>query len=250
MTKRPAIDFNCDLGEGCGDDAAILPFVSSASIACGLHAGDAGSMWRTVTLCRRHGVAIGAHPSLDDREGFGRRELEIAPGHAYALVLYQMGALAAICRAQDCKLAHVKPHGALYNLAARDRVLAEAVANAVRDFDPALILFGLANSKLTRAGEAAGLRVAHEAFAERRYQADGRLTPRTQTGAVIETIDAAIAQVRMILREQAVIARTGKRVPLRADTVCLHGDRADAPAFARALRSTLEAEGFRIASPS
>lgn len=249
MAQRIAIDFNCDLGEGCGDDAAILPFVSSASIACGLHAGDAETMWRTVALCREHGVAIGAHPSLDDREGFGRRELEIAPDRAGALVLYQVGALAAICRAQGARLAHVKPHGALYNRAARDPALAGAIARAVRDFDPALILFGLADSELTRAGEAAGLRVAHEVFAERRYEADGRLTPRTHSKAVIEDIDEALAQVRVMLREGAVIARGGERVPIRADTVCLHGDRPDAAAFARALRAALEADSVRVTAP-
>jgi UPF0271 protein len=240
------LDFNCDLGEGCGDDAAIIPLLSSANIACGFHAGDAVSMHDTVALCRRHGVAIGAHPSLPDREGFGRRELPVTPEAAYAFTLYQLGALAAIARAQGARVRHLKPHGALYNLAARERAIADAIAAATRDFDPELWLVGLSGSALTAAGEAAGLRVAHEVFAERRYEADGTLTPRSQPEAVIDELEQSLAQVRGLLREGVVIARTGERVALRMDTLCLHGDRPDAAAFARALRETLQAEGVRI----
>jgi UPF0271 protein len=240
------LDFNCDLGEGCGDDAAIIPLLSSASIACGFHAGDARTMRETVALCVRHGVAIGAHPSYPDREGFGRRELPATPDEAYAFTRQQVDTLVEVARAQQARVRHVKPHGALYNRAARDRVLADAIAAAVRDVDESLWLVGLANSRLTAAGEALGLRVAHEAFAERRYEADGTLTPRGLEGAVIEGLDDAVAQVRALLRDGAVVARTGERVPLRMDTLCLHGDRADAAAFARGLRATLEAEGVRI----
>jgi len=240
------LDFNCDLGEGCGDDAAIIPLLSSANIACGFHAGDAASMRDTVALCREHGVAIGAHPSLPDREGFGRRELPVTPEAAYALTLYQLGALSAIASAQGARVHHLKPHGALYNIAARERAIADAIAMATRDFDRDLWLVGLAESALTAAGEAAGLRVAHEAFAERRYEADGRLTPRSQRDAVIETVEESLQQVRRLLHEGVVIARTGERVPLRMDTLCLHGDRPDAAGFARALRETLQAEGVRI----
>jgi len=243
-----SLDFNCDLGEACGDDAAIIPLLSSANIACGFHAGDAESMRDTVALCRRHGVAIGAHPSLPDREGFGRRELPVTPDAVYAHVLFQLGALSAIARAQGARVQHLKPHGALYNMAARDRTLADAIAAATRDFDRDLWLVGLSGSALTAAGEAAGLRVAHEAFAERRYEADGKLTPRSQPGAVIESLDQSLEQVRRLLREGVVIARTGERVPLRMDTLCLHGDRPDAAEFARALRETLQAEGIRIRS--
>lgn len=248
MPGSGGIDFNADLGEG-GDDAALVPCLSSASIACGFHAGDPETMRDTVALCLAHGVAIGAHPSLADREGFGRRELPVTPGQAHALVLYQVGALAAIAGAAGARLAHVKPHGALYNLAARDEALAEAVAQAVRDFDPGLRLFGLANSALTRAGERLGLAVAHEAFAERSYEADGRLSPRGTPGAVLATLDESLAQVRRLLREGCVIARTGERVALRADTLCLHGDRADASAFARGLRDTLLGEGWQVRAP-
>ena len=242
------LDFNCDLGEGCGDDAAIIPLLSSANIACGFHAGDAMTMHNTVALCLRHGVAIGAHPSLPDREGFGRRELPVTPEAAYAWTLYQLGALSAIANAQDARLRHLKPHGALYNIAARDRAIADAIAAATWDFDRDLRLVGLSGSALTAAGEAAGLRVAHEAFAERRYEADGRLTPRSQPDALIDSLEDALQQVRVLLREGVVIARTGERVALRMDTLCLHGDRPDAAAFARALRETLQAEGVRIRS--
>ena len=244
MSQR-RIDFNGDLGEG-GDDAALLPYLSSASLACGFHAGDPASMQRTVALCLEHGVAIGAHPSLHDREGFGRRELPVTPEQAHALTLYQIGALQALASAAGGRLQHVKPHGALYNLSARDGALADAIARAVRDADPGLILYGLADSESTRAGERLGLRVAHEVFAERRYEADGRLTPRATAGAVIESIDDALAQVRQLLREGAVVARTGERVSLRADTLCLHGDRPDAATFARVLHRALQDEGIAI----
>ena len=247
MPRR--IDFNCDLGEGC-DDAAVMPFISSASIACGLHAGDAETMRRTVALCLQHGVAIGAHPSFDDREGFGRREMQCTADEIHALVLMQIRTLSGIADTQDARLAHVKPHGALYNMAARDARIANAIASAVRDFDPKLILYGLAGSALTTAGQCVGLRVAHEVFAERRYEADGRLTPRSQPDAVIEDLDASLAQVRSIVRDGRVIARTGESLALRADTLCLHGDRADAAQFACAVRQALQADGIEIAAPA
>jgi len=239
------IDFNCDLGEG-GDDAAVLPYLSSANIACGFHAGDPSSMRATLEICLGHGVAIGAHPSLFDREGFGRRELDVTPSQAHALVLYQVGAMQALARAAGAALHHVKPHGALYNLSARSADIADAIARAVRDADPGLILVGLAASESTSAGERLGLRVAHEVFAERRYEADGRLTPRAMAGAVIEDLDDSLAQVRQLLRDGSVTTRTGERLPLRADTLCLHGDRADAADFARALHQALRAEGVAI----
>ena len=244
-----SIDFNCDLGEGCGTDAAIVPLVSSASIACGAHAGDAATMRDTIGLCLDHGVAIGAHPAFEDREHFGRRELEVAPAVLEASVRRQVEALADACARLGARMHHVKPHGALYNLAARDPATAETLVRAIRAVDPALVLYGLAGSHLTRAGSEAGLAVAHEVFAERAYDADGRLAPRGTPGAVIATLDAALAQVRLLLREGVVVARDGSRVPLRADTLCLHGDRADAPAFARALRDALEAAGVAIRPP-
>jgi 5-oxoprolinase (ATP-hydrolysing) subunit A len=246
MTRT--LDFNCDLGEGC-DDAAVLPFISSASIACGLHAGDTATMRHTVALCLQHGVAIGAHPSHDDRAHFGRRALAITANDAYALVRAQIDALQAIAREADAKLQHVKPHGALYNQAAREPQLAQAIAEAVRDSDSRLLLFGLSGSALTDAGQRAGLRVVHEVFAERAYEADATLTPRGTDGATLPTTQAASAQVLQMLRTGSVTARTGERVALIADSLCLHGDRPDAAAFAQALRATLDAAGCRIARP-
>jgi 5-oxoprolinase (ATP-hydrolysing) subunit A len=250
MSMQRSIDFNCDLGEGVGDDEALLPLLSSANIACGFHAGGPLTMQRLVAGCLRHDVAIGAHPSYFDRDGFGRRPQALAAAEVHALVLYQIAALDGFARAAGGRLHHVKPHGALYNRAADDRVIAEAIVAAVAAHDRSLLLYGLAASELTAAAERAGLAVAHEAFAERRYEADGRLSPRALPGAVIEQVDEAIAQVRRLLREGRVIARSGEPVAVRADTLCLHGDRADALAFAIALRTALQAEGVTIRAPA
>jgi UPF0271 protein len=240
------IDFNCDLGEGCGDDAAIIPLVTSASIACGGHAGDETTMRTTLRLCREHGVAAGAHPGYPDREGFGRRELPFSPNEIRGFVREQMDTLGAIAASENMRLAHVKPHGALYNVAARDRLIAEAIVAAVREVDPELVVFGLSGSQLTASAEAADLRVAHEVFAERRYEADGSLTPRSRDEAVIHDLGETIEQVRGFIRDGSVVARTGERIRLRADTLCLHGDRADAAQFARSIRDALAADGIRI----
>ncbi len=243
MTLR--IDFNCDLGEGCGDDAAIVPLISSASIACGAHAGDEATMRATLRLCRDHEVAVGAHPGYADRGHFGRCE-QALPDHAVAdLITRQLERINAIAQDEGVRLAHVKPHGALYNLAARDRPTADAIASAVAAFDRSLVLFGLSGSQLTAAGEAAGLRVAHEVFAERGYAGDGTLLPRGTPGAVL-AIDAAIEQARNLATSGEIRARDGTLLKLRADTVCLHGDRPDAATFALALRRALEANGVRI----
>ena len=186
-----SIDLNCDLGESfgawrMGDDAALLPLISSANIACGFHGGDPQIMARTVALAIEHDVAIGAHVSLPDLQGFGRREMRISTGEAHAMTLYQLGALHAFTRAAGTRLTHVKPHGALYNMAARDRALADAIADAVHQFDPTMRLVGLAGSALIDAGRTAGLSVAAEGFADRRYRADGSLQPRDESGAVID----------------------------------------------------------------
>ena len=242
----PRIDFNCDLGEGCGDDAAILPYVSSANVACGGHAGDEATMRATLRLCREHGVAVGAHPGYEDREHFGRRVLPLDRDEIGMLVLSQLARLAAIAADEGLRLSHVKPHGALYNLAADDRIVAEAIVGSVAAFDPTLAVYGLSGSELTAAAEAAGLQAVHEVFAERCYGADGRLLPRGTPGAVLETLDQAIAQVHGLATRGEVVAADGSVLQLRADSLCLHGDRADAPAFARAVRGALEADGIRI----
>ena len=247
------IDLNCDMGESygawsMGQDAQVMPWITSANIACGFHAGDFSTMRDSVALARRHGVAIGAHVSLPDLQGFGRRELRVTPAEAHALTLYQIGALDAFARAAGTRVAHVKPHGALYNMAARDAALAEAIARAVQAFDAALILVGLAGSELPRAGAALGLRVAHEAFADRRYETDGGLVRRGEPGAVIEDVDAAAAQALRIATTGSADTRGGGTLALRADTICVHGDRPDAALFARRLRETLEAAGLRVAA--
>ena len=245
------IDLNCDMGESygawsMGQDAQVMPWITSANIACGFHAGDFSTMQHSVALARQHDVAIGAHVSLPDLQGFGRRELRVTAQEAHALTLYQIGALDAFARAAGTRVAHVKPHGALYNMAARDDALAEAIARAVHAFDPELILVGLAGSALPRAGAALGLRVAHEGFADRRYAADGSLTPRSEDGAVIHDVDAAVAQAVHIATMGQVDTRGGGTLALRADSICVHGDRPDAAIFARRLRQALEAAGVRI----
>jgi UPF0271 protein len=240
------IDLNCDMGESfgawsMGDDAGVMPWITSANIACGFHAGDFVTMQRTVELAKKHNVAIGAHVSLPDVQGFGRREMRVTPNEAHAMTLYQIGALHAFARASGMRVAHVKPHGAFYNMAAKDRSLSDAIARAVREFDAALILVGLADSELPRAGEAAGLRVAHEAFADRRYESDGSLTPRREADAVIHDVDAAVNQAVAIVTSGKVAVRTGGERAIRADTICAHGDRPDAAIFAQRLRLALEA---------
>lgn len=251
---RKTIDINSDLGESfgawrMGDDAALLAVVSSANIACGFHAGDPDIMRRTVALAVEHGVAIGAHVSLPDLQGFGRREIPVTPSEAYAITLYQIGALHGFAQAAGTRLHHVKPHGALYNMAARDRRLADGIAQAMRDFDPMLCLFGLANSALVDAGREAGLPVAAEAFADRRYRSDGSLQPRREADAVITESDEAIAQAMAMVREGRVRAVDGDIVELQADTLCVHGDGAHAVAFARQLRASLEAADIGIRAP-
>jgi UPF0271 protein len=248
---RHAIDLNCDLGESFGAftmgcDEEILPLISSASIACGFHAGDPEIMQRTVALAQKHAVSVGAHPSLPDLQGFGRREMAVTPKQVHALSLYQIGALSAFATATGTRLTHVKPHGALYNMAARDAKLARAIACAVRDFDATLILYGLSRSELVAAGREQGLQVAHEVFADRRYEADGSLTPRAEPGAVFESPDEAAAQVLSIVQNGRVRSRTGDYVDVTADTICLHGDRPDAVAFARAVRQALDAAGVTV----
>ncbi len=246
MNPRPRIDLNCDLGEGAGHDAELMPFITSASIACGAHAGDEATMQATVGLAKQHGVAVGAHPGLADRENFGRRELPVTPGEVYQLVLVQTRRLRQIAQAQHVPLAHVKLHGALYTLGARDKTLAAAAARAVQEIDPQLVFFGLAGSALVEAGAAAGLKVASEVFADRTYQPDGSLTPRTQSDALISDEAAASAQVLRLVRAGRVRATDGTEVVVRADTVCLHGDGPRAVVFARKLREALAGAGVEV----
>ena len=237
----PRIDLNCDLGEGAGHDAELMPLITSANIACGAHAGDEATMRATVELAKKHGVAIGAHPGFADRENFGRRELSLPAEALHALVTAQIAALARLS-----PLHHVKLHGALYNLAARDGAVAAAVAGAVHDADAGLLLFALARSELVRAGRERGLRVVEEAFADRTYQRDGMLTPRSQPNALIPDEAAAVAQVLRMVREGVVRATDGTDVPVTADTICLHGDGPHAVAFARRLNQELRKAGIEL----
>lgn len=246
MTRT--VDFNCDLGEGF-DDAAILPWITSASIACGGHAGDLSTMRATLRLCVEHGVAAGAHPSFPDRAHFGRREMALCPAGIEDVVLEQCTLLATIAAEEGIVLSHVKPHGALYNLSARDPTTASAIASAVARVDRSLVLFGLSGSFLVEAGERAGLRVAHEVFAERRYGPNARLLPRSDPRAVIAEVDAAVDQAVALATGTGVTTAGGQRLRLRADTLCLHGDRSDAPGLAREMRMSLERAGVVIRAP-
>ncbi|MGA3007170.1 MAG: 5-oxoprolinase subunit PxpA [Opitutaceae bacterium] len=235
------IDLNCDLGEGAGHDAALMPLVSSVSIACGGHAGDEATMRATIALAEKYGVAIGAHPGFADRENFGRLELALSAEEIWALTIRQIMALRALT-----PLRHVKPHGGLYNRAARDPAAAGAVADAVCAVDSKLILFALAGSELVKAGRARGLRVAEEAFADRTYQADGSLTPRSQPDGLIRDEKQALAQVLRLIRDGKIRAVDGTDRSIAADTVCLHGDSPQAVAFAQRLKEGLTTAGIEI----
>lgn len=241
----PRIDFNCDLGEGCGDDDAIMPWISSANIACGAHAGDDATIRETLRLCRAHGVVAGAHPGYVDREHFGRREQSLPYAELVSLVREQLSLMDRRAREQGLRLRHVKPHGALYNQSARDPDVAAAIAEAVHRHDPTLLLVGMSGTVSICAAEARGLRTAHEVFAERSYGADGRLLPRGTPGAVLDA-DAATAQALGFALHDEVALRDGRTLHLQADTLCLHGDRAGAANFARLLHAALTAAGVRI----
>jgi UPF0271 protein len=243
-------DLNCDMGEGIGNDRAIMPFITSANIACGYHAGDENTMHETVLLAKQAGVAIGAHPSFLDRENFGRTEIkDTQPQEVYELITAQIKVLHAITIACNAELHHVKPHGALYNMAAKDAQLAKAIAQAVYDFNKALILFGLSGSFLVSEAKAIGLKTANEVFADRTYQDDGTLTPRSKANALIEDIDQSLQQVIRMIKNGTVITTSGKEVPIVAETICLHGDGKHALDFANAINKKLKEEGIRIVKP-
>jgi len=229
------IDLNCDIGENSGNDEDIMPYITSASIACGFHAGDPATMQATVRLAKRYGVAVGAHPSWKDVEGFGRREMSLPPDEVEALVLYQVGALYAIAKAEGMELQHVKPHGALYNQAAQDRVLANAVAGAVKRFSGDLILVGLAGSRLIKAGIEVGLRVANEGFPDRNYNPDGTLVSRKESNAIIGSSEDVAAHAMQLIRDGVLFAEKHVRV----DTLCLHGDHPCAAENAKLIRAML-----------
>ncbi len=245
------IDLNCDLGESYGAyrlgmDEQVIPYISSANIACGFHASDPMVMAETVKLCIKNGVQIGAHPGFQDLVGFGRRNLHVSPAEAKADVMYQIGALDAFCKASKKEMQHVKPHGALYNMAGKDYPLAYAICEAIYDVNPKLILLGLSGSCMLQAAKEIGLRHAREIFADRAYEEDGSLVNRSKPGAMIPKEEAIDRLIRMV-KEQMVISITGKEIEIQADSVCVHGDGPEALDFVKEIRNRFQEEGIAIA---
>lgn len=248
------IDLNCDMGESygawkMGADAEVMPYISSANIACGFHAGDPATIRKTVRLAVDAGVAIGAHPSLPDLMGFGRRAMKVSPQEMYDLIIYQAGAVEAFARVAGAKLHHVKCHGALYNMAAMDEGLSEAMVRAVKDLGSGIILYCLSQSKNFEIAKKSGVAVAGEVFADRGYSDDGTLAPRDQPGGLIEDPLASVKQVLGMIEEGIVTSLNGKRVAVSADTLCLHGDQPGAVTFAKKLRETFKEKGISVAAP-
>ena len=243
---------NCDMGEGfglyrCGDDAAIMPYITLANVACGFHASDPTVMHKTVRLAKQHGVQVGAHPSLPDIQGFGRRAMKITPQEMYDLVLYQAGAVEAFARAGGAKLHHIKCHGALYNMAANDEALSDAMVRAAKDLG--CMLYVLSNSKNYAIAKKQGIAVLGEVFADRGYSDDGTLAPRDKPGGMIEDAARAVKQALAMVEEGIVTSLSGKRVPVVAETICLHGDQPGAAAFAVALRKAFQERSISVAAP-
>jgi UPF0271 protein len=245
------IDINCDLGESfgiyrLGEDEDVLPHITSANVACGFHGGDPTVARRTIERAQQLGVAVGAHPGFPDLAGFGRREMQASPGEVEDFVLYQIAALGGLASAAGVRLQHVKPHGALYNMACRDTALATAIARAVAAYDRTLVLFGLPGSALLEAGRAAGLRVVAEGFADRAYEPDGSLTPRSRAGAVIEDVGEGVRRAVRLVMERTVNAVDGSTLGLDVETICVHGDTPGAAERAERLRAGLEAAGIEV----
>jgi UPF0271 protein len=248
------IDLNCDMGESygawkMGDDAAVMPFITSANIACGFHGGDPATIRKTVRLAIDNGVAIGAHPSLPDIQGFGRRVMRISPQEMYDLVVYQAGAVEAFARAAGSKLHHIKCHGALYNMAANDEGLSDAMVRAVKDLGSQVMLYALSKSKNYEIAKKLGVPVAGEVFADRGYSDDGTLAPRDKPGGMIEDAVKSVQQALGMIEDGIVVSLSGKRVPVDADTLCLHGDQPGAAKFAAELRKTFKQKGIQVAAP-
>ena len=245
------VDLNSDLGESFGRytlgmDADILQLVSSANVACGYHASDPLVMNKTIAMAKETGVRVGAHPGFPDLMGFGRRNMDVSPAEAKAYTLYQLGALDAFCKAHGVKIQHVKPHGAMYNMAGKDYALSKAICEAIYEYDKDLIVMALSGGELVHAAEDMGLKVAREVFADRAYEEDGSLVNRRKEGAMITDENEAIARVVRMIKEQKVTAITGKDIPIKADSVCVHGDGVKALAFVKKIRETLTAEGVEI----
>lgn len=244
--NRLTIDLNADVAEGCGQDDKLLSIVSSANICCGLHAGLPSEMLKILKLAKQHGVRVGAHPSFDDRENFGRSNQQLADDELQAVLLYQLGAITAVCDLVGVTLEYVKPHGALYNQAAKDAHLAEVIVTTIKAFNPNLAIMGLSGSELIKAATAQGMVAESEVFADRRYEDNGALVARTQANAVIDNDSEALAQVLQMIKEQSVTSVNGKNIAVQADSVCLHGDSEHAVAFAQQIQSTLQQQHIAI----
>ena len=247
------VDLNSDLGESFGRytigmDDKIIPLITSANVACGYHASDPVVMNKTLAMAKKAGIRVGAHPGFPDLMGFGRRNLSVSPEEAKAYTLYQLGALDAFCRTNGLKMQHVKPHGAMYNMAAKDYELSKAICEAIKEFDPELIVLALSGGELARAAKDMGLRTALEVFADRAYEEDGTLVNRRKDGAMITDEELAISRVVRMIKEKKVTAITGKDIPIQADSVCVHGDGEKALAFVEKIRTALKAEGIEICS--
>lgn len=244
------VDLNCDLGEGCTTDSAIMPFISSANLACGYHAGNEAIIKQTLLLAKKFNVAIGAHPSYPDKANFGRKEMNLPLQEIKSIVIAQIELVKKLAEEIGLQLQHVKPHGALYNTAARDINIATIIAEAVKEVDSKLILFGLANSELGKAAEKVGLNFYNEVFADRTYTDEGKLTPRTASNALIVTKEAAIEQVLRMIQKEEVLSTSGKIVPIKVDTICIHGDGVHAVDFAKHLNKLIQASNIRISPTS
>ena len=247
------VDLNCDLGESFGNytlglDGEVIKFVSSANVACGFHASDPLVMQKTVKMAKAAGVAVGAHPGYPDLVGFGRRNLNVQPAELKAMVQYQIGALKAFCQAEKIGLQHVKPHGAMYNMAAKDEKLAFAIAEGIAEIDPSLILLGLSGSEMLKAAEKLGLKAKKEVFADRAYEEDGTLVARTKPGAMILNEDEAIERVLGMIKFGKVKAVTGREIGIEADSVCVHGDSPKALEFVKKINAALSGEGICVAA--
>ena len=242
------IDLNCDMGEGYTTDALIMPLISSANIACGYHAGGGELMRQTIRLALQHGVAIGAHPSFEDKEGFGRREMHLSSDEIYQIVLDQLNIMRKAAAEEGAKLHHVKPHGALYNMAAKDAIIADAISRAIRKIDASLVLYGLPNSASERSAAQHGLQFYREVFSDRTYTDEGHLTPRSKTNAMIETAEQSIEQVLQIILQETLQSTTGSVISIKADTVCIHGDGENAVAFAQEINMALHQNKITISA--
>ena len=240
------VDLNCDLGEGCNTDESIMPFISSANIACGYHAGDEATIKKTLSLAKAFQVGVGAHPSYPDRANFGRKEMNLPFQEIKSLVIEQVRLVQSLAAAMGLSLQHVKPHGALYNKAAKDEETAIALAEAVHTIDPSLILFGLANSESGKAAKKMGLQFYNEVFADRTYTDQGLLTPRTEVNAMITTDEEAIRQVLQMLQEETVTSTNGKIIPIQADTICIHGDGEHAVSFVKHINTLIKNSNIKI----